>query len=118
MSLAPSPHKKQYATETNTKEQNINGARNEATQEAGIMMDVSQTQLEADTPRVELIKLKTKIPVGSWNVRTLYQAGKLQQVLQETDNYNIENKSGTSLLDLKPISDRLIKARLILNLQS
>jgi len=41
--------------------------------------DVSQTQLEAVTPSVELLKPKTKIRVGSWNVRTLYQAGKLQE---------------------------------------
>ena len=89
MSLAPSLHRK-HATETNIKEQNVNGARSEATQEAGIMTDVSHTQLEADTPGVELLKPKTKIQVGSWNVRTHYQARKLQQVLHETENYIIK----------------------------
>ena len=52
MRLAPSPRKKYYVTETNTKE--------EATQEAGIMKDGSQTQLEADTPKVELLKRKPR----------------------------------------------------------
>ena len=33
---------------------------------------------------------KNKIRVGSWNVRTLYQAGKLQQVLREMENYKVE----------------------------
>ena len=32
---------------------------------------------------------KYKIRVGSWNVRTLYQAGKLQ-VLQKMTNYKVE----------------------------
>ena len=81
---------KHYATETNTKEQNVNGARSGATQKAGIMIDVSQTQLEADTQRVDLLKPKTKIRVGSCNMRTLYQTGKLQQVHREVENYNIE----------------------------
>ena len=33
---------------------------------------------------------KYKIRVGSWNVRTLYQAGTLQQVLREMTNYKVE----------------------------
>ena len=49
------------------------------------MKDVSQTQLEAGTPQP-----KRKIRVGSWNVRTLYQVEKLQQVLREVECYNIE----------------------------
>jgi len=52
--------------------------------------DVSQTQSEAETPRVELLKSKTKIRVGSWNVRTLFQAKEFQQVLREMENYNIK----------------------------
>jgi len=44
----PSPCKKQYATETKTKEQNVNGERSEATQEAGIMKDVKVTKLTKD----------------------------------------------------------------------
>ena len=44
----------------------------------------------ADTPRAELLKPKNKIRVGSWNVRTLYQAGKLQQVLREMENCKVE----------------------------
>ena len=54
------------------------------------MKDGSQTRSGADTPRAELLKPKNKIRVGSWNVRTLYQAGKLQQVLWEMENYKVE----------------------------
>ena len=57
--LTSSPCKKYRTTETNTKEQNVNGARSEGSQEAGITKDVSQTQSEADSPRVELLKPKT-----------------------------------------------------------
>ena len=81
---------KHYATETNTKEQQVSDARSDATQEAGIRKDVNQSQSETDTQRVELLNPKTKIRVGSWNVRTLYQAGKLWQVLQEMESYNTE----------------------------
>ena len=52
------------------------------------MKDGSQTRSGADTLRAELLKPKNKIRVGFWNVRTLYQAGKLQQVLQEMENYS------------------------------
>ena len=90
MRLAPSPCKTTQATETNTKEQYVNGARSEVTQETGIMKDGSQTRSGADTPREEPLKPKNKIRVGSWNVRTLYQAGKLQQVLREMENYKVE----------------------------
>ena len=93
------------------------------------MTDVSQTQLEADTTRVEFPKPKTKIRVGSWNVRTLHTAGKFQQVLREMESYSIiyygqtdhQHRGGVAiiinrkvekyLLDWKPISDRLIRAR-------
>jgi len=51
------------------------------------MKDVSQIQSEADPPRVEFLKAKTKIRVGSWNMRTLYQTGKHQQVLRGIENH-------------------------------
>ena len=87
LKLAPAPCTKQHATETKTKEQHVNGERSESV----IMKNVSQIHLEADTPRVELFKPKTKIRVGSWNMRTLYQTGKLQEVvLREMENYKIE----------------------------
>ena len=118
-----------------------------------IMKDGGQTRSGADTPRAELLKPKNKIRVGSWNVRTLYQAGKLQQVLREMGNYKVERlcvsearwidsgkrtlssghtilysgrsdnqhrggvaiivtrKVEKTLLEWKPINDRLLKAR-------
>jgi len=39
---------------------------------------------------VDFLKPKQKIRVGSWNVRTMYQTGKLAQVVKEMDNYNLD----------------------------
>ena len=54
------------------------------------MMDVSQTRQETDVQIVDIIHPKEVCRVGCWNVRTLYQTGKLAQVLKEMDRYNIQ----------------------------
>ena len=117
------------------------------------MKDGSQTRKGADMQSVDFLKPKCKLKVGCWNVRTLYQAGKLAQLLREMENYNIDllgvsearwtgagkrklisghtvlfsgrpdnqhrggvaiiinKKHEKSLLEWKPVSDRLIMAR-------
>ena len=87
---APTPRKKTIATETDTEEKHANGARGETSQETEEMKGGSQTRLAADISMADLLTPKYKIRVGSWNVRTLYQAGKLQQVLREMTNYKVE----------------------------
>jgi len=42
------------------------------------------------TPRGDILRPKTTRRVGCWNVRTLYQAGKLAQVVREMEHYKIE----------------------------
>ena len=66
--------------------------RGETSQETEEMKGGSQTRLGADISMADLLTPKYKILVGSWNVRTLYQAGKLQQVLREMTNsyYKVE----------------------------
>ena len=44
----------------------------------------------ADIKRVDSPKPKRKLKVGCWNLRTLYRADKLAQVLREMENYNID----------------------------
>ena len=78
------------ATETNIREENVNGFWNETRQATGFMKDGSQTRKNADMQRVDFIKPNCKLKVGCWNVRTLYQAGKLAQLLREMENYNID----------------------------
>ena len=79
---APTPRKKTIATETDTEEKHA--------KETEEMKGGSQTRLGADISMADLLTPKYKIRVGSWNVRTLYQAGKLQQVLREMTNYKVE----------------------------
>ena len=50
----------------------------------------SHTRLGAYISMADLLTPKYKIRVGSWNVRTLYQAGKLQQVQRDMTNYKVE----------------------------
>ena len=97
--------KPQLATETNTSANNF-GQRSNASQQyrtddspnnpgqanlnAGSMIDGSQTQQEVATLTAELLKPKHKIQIGCWNVRTMYQTGKLAQIVKECENYNID----------------------------
>ena len=38
----------------------------------------------------DFLKLKEKMRVGCWNVQTLYQTGKMPQLVKEFDNYNLD----------------------------
>ena len=55
-----------------------------------MMTGDSQTHMEAGTSRADILRPKTTRTIGCWNVRTLYQTGKLAQVIKEMDSYNIE----------------------------
>ena len=54
------------------------------------MKDGSQTRKGADIQRVDFLKPKCKLKVSCWNLRTLYKAGKLAQLLREMENSNID----------------------------
>ncbi|KAH3832681.1 hypothetical protein DPMN_105974 [Dreissena polymorpha] len=68
---------------TTTREQATNGAGSEADQATGLMKNGDQSPKDVPTPIAELLTLKRWIRVGCWNVRTLYQTGKLAQVVSE-----------------------------------
>ena len=61
----------------------------DACQVTGTMTDGSQTHREADIPIANILGPKTTKRVGCWNVRTLYQTGRLAQVVKEMTNYSI-----------------------------
>ena len=86
---APLSRKNLPATETNT-EENRSGTRMDTFQETGLMQEVSQSQSDTDSPNVDILNPKTVCRVGCWNVRTLYQTGKIAQVIQEMENYSLE----------------------------
>ena len=52
------------ATETNTREENVNGFWNETRQATEFMKDGSQTRKGADMQRVDFLKPKCKLKVG------------------------------------------------------
>ena len=83
-----------YATETGTTETGTNeqnaGRRIKASQETGPMTDDSQSRKDANISKVDMLRPKTTRRVGCWNVRTLYQTGKLAQVIKEMQSYKIE----------------------------
>ena len=54
------------------------------------MTDVNQTLQGVGTSRVDSLKPKEKTRIACWNVRTLYQTGKLAQVLREFQNYRLD----------------------------
>ena len=76
--------------ETDTEEKHVNCARGNVSQETENMKGGSQTHPGADMSMLNLLTPKYKIRVVTWNVRTLYQAGKLQEVLREMINYKVE----------------------------
>ncbi|XP_052218101.1 craniofacial development protein 2-like [Dreissena polymorpha] len=77
------------ATETTTRERATNGAGCEADQATGLMKDGDQSRNDVPSPIVELLTPKRWIRVGCWTVRTLYQTGKLAQVVSELNRYNL-----------------------------
>ncbi|KAL9956815.1 hypothetical protein ACROYT_G038356 [Oculina patagonica] len=54
------------------------------------MTGVDQSQLGASISRAEFLSPKIKIRVGCWNVRTMYQTGKLAQIVKEMDRYRMD----------------------------
>lgn len=47
------------------------------------------SQKEATHRKIEVLSAKTKTRIGFWNVRTMYETGKLAQVTEEKRHYNL-----------------------------
>lgn len=54
------------------------------------MEEVGNKKLVNRKVKKKYIQLKEVTKIGTWNVRTLYQAGNLEQLLKEVKRYNIE----------------------------
>ena len=90
MGLTTPSCKKQLVTETSTIE-NASGDRGDAGQpHDGSLTVASESRKEADSPTADTLKPNKKSRVGTWNVRTLHQTGKLSQVVKEFDNYKLD----------------------------
>lgn len=85
------PSRKRFiVTETNVEETIIGGDGDDTSQGTGQMTEVNQTLQGVDTPTVDSLKPKVKTRIACWNVRTLYQTGKLAQVVREFHNYGLD----------------------------
>ena len=71
------------------------------------MLDDSQTQQGADTLTVDPLKPKQKTRIACWNVRTLYQTGKLAQVVKEFHRYRLA--SGHTILYSGRLEDQHVE---------
>ena len=79
--LATQSLKKVHTTEPLTEETRT-GERIEAIQDTGVMKE--------NIPTANILNPKDVCRVGCWNLRTLYQTGKLAQVVNEMEQNNIE----------------------------
>lgn len=55
-----------------------------------IMTSTGQSPRDTSASMRFLVHPKTKVRIGSWNVRTLYQLGKTAQLCREMENYKID----------------------------
>ena len=55
------------------------------------MTVLDESRKEVQHPmHTKLLSAKSTARIGSWNVRTLYQCGKLAQLCKEFDNYRMD----------------------------
>ena len=84
----PHPVKKCILAETDVPETIVGDDEDDTSQGNGQMTDVNQTLRGADTPTVDCLKPKEGTKISCWNVKALYQTGKLGQVVRE--NYGLD----------------------------
>ena len=82
--------KKSLVTETATKEKNTSRCDRlpESSQDTRVIGS-GENRTEATDRRMEVLSAKTRTRIGFWNVRTMYETGKLAQVTAEMRRYNL-----------------------------
>ena len=53
------------------------------------MNDVAESRKETADRKMEVLSAKCKTGIGFWNVRTVYETGKLAQATAEMRRYNL-----------------------------
>ena len=87
--LAPLPRKTEMATETANDIHTLTRHDTDDSAAEAVVMRLDEIHQEVQ-PQISMLSARTtttKIP--TWNVRTLYQTGKLAQVIKEFENYNL-----------------------------
>ena len=89
MGLAPHPVKKPNATETFTTNKTTTSVLEEVGPGLpGRMKCCGQSRKEATMPTT-LLSTRTNLNIGTWNVRTMYEAGKTAQMAAEMRRFNL-----------------------------
>jgi hypothetical protein len=81
-------HKINAVTETRTRKNLTQLGRSEYQQTYASMNDVSESHTEADNMK-SILNTRTKLKIGCWNVRTMYETGKQAQVIREMRAYKL-----------------------------
>ena len=92
MGPAHPPHERYYATETNAtvqQQQKVLGQQREDCHKASNMTLEYQSRKEVRKPRTSLMDPKSKIRIGCWSVRTMFETGKSAQVVNEMTEYRV-----------------------------
>ena len=53
------------------------------------MTDTSESHKEATSAKTSLLDAKTKLQIGAWNVRTMFDTAKTAQVINEMKSYKL-----------------------------
>ena len=53
------------------------------------MTDTSESHMEASSMKTSLLDTKTKLQIGAWNVRTMFDTAKTAQVINEIKSYKL-----------------------------
>lgn len=87
--LTTQSHRKNFVTETATKETNTNVCNGvpESSEDTRMIVS-SESRKETPDRKMEVLNTKCKTRIGFWNVRTMYETSKLAQVTAEMRNYN------------------------------
>ena len=91
LGLATLSYKNFFATETATKGTNSSRCKKlPQSSQVTRMNDSSQSRKDATDRMAGVLNAKTKKRIGFWNVRTMFDTGKLAQVTSEMRRYNLD----------------------------
>ena len=84
------PYKINYVTETTTMETTTRGPIADLSQPGSMTTPAESLHQEGRCATDTLLGPKTKISIGTWNVRTMNEASKLAQVIREMKRYRLD----------------------------
>ena len=92
MSVGPAtqPRKNQAAAETTTEEKSNSREKDDSALLEAKMTEVVESQKEVGSLKKSILSTKTTSKIATWNVRTLYQYGKIDQGIREMENYDLK----------------------------